>query len=295
MNIETKKPSKQFIKRGTVAILIVAILLSVQTPWFKDIFNKNETSLVGNQTVGEIVTKDTNGNGISDWEEKLWGLDPSVLYTDGKPNKTIIEEKKMALGINNTQVEPKNETDRIAREIFTLATALGQSGEVSDESMQQIASKMSETISGNQIYNSYSTKDIQTIKTSYQSLNTYHSQVSSIVDKYQNSYADIDVLINAIESGDYSKIGKLSDSAETYRKISKELIAVRVPLGVANYHLNIANSIAGIADSFEYIVELEDNGLMSIVGVAVYKSYSTKLAVALIDMEDYMIEYGIIQ
>ena len=125
----SKYPSKKFLIRGAIAASIVATILIVQTPWFLNLFKKKEEArkeALSNATVGELVGKDSNNNGIADWEERLWGLDPTKLTTNGVANKTIIEQKRKQLG--GTDDTPLNENDRLARDLFMVASAVGQEG-----------------------------------------------------------------------------------------------------------------------------------------------------------------------
>ena len=289
-------PSKQFIIRGSIAIGIVAILLILQTKWATKLFHKNSTTTAvsSTPTVGDIVGQDSNGNGITDWEEKLWGLDPTVLYTNGVPNKQIIEEKKRSLGVSPVDTSSMNETDKLSRELFTLATALGQSDQVDSQTLSQIAAKFGSSIDTDLVQNRYSSKDIQTIKTTSQSLTSYASNLRTLLAKYNKGQADIDVVVQAIEQGDESGLATLDTTRDSYRALAKALVALKVPIGVAPYHLTIANSMSGIADSFGYIQQLSDNGLSALIGIAIYKQYSGALDTAVTDMKDYLTGYGIL-
>lgn len=291
------RPSKQFIIRGSVATAIVAVILIAQTAWFQKIFHKKESTPSQETllTVGDIVTKDSNGNSIPDWEEKLWGLDPTVLYTNGIPNSQIIENKKQALGVtDSTNQEPMNETDRLSRELFTLATALGQSEEVDSATLEQIAAAFGSSIDTDRIENTYSLKDVQTIKTTSQSLTTYTTTLKKILARYDKNQADIDVVVQALETGDETNLPQLATTTTTYRALAKELSALPTPIGLAGYHLDILNALAGIADSFTYIQELPENGVGALIGIASYREYSTKLDTAVLNMGQYLSDYGIL-
>lgn len=287
------KPSKQFIVRGTIAISALAIILIVQTTWFRGLFQKKENPGTP-KTVGDLVTNDTNGNGIPDWEEKLWGLDPTVLYTNGVSNKQIIEDKKKVLGVNATPEEELNDTDRLARELFTLSTALGQSDEVDNETLREIASKLGASIDIKQISNRYSIKNVRTIPTTAQSLRNYYSIMSRMIAKYDENAADIDVIIAALETGDTSRLPELTNTSTVYNQIAKDMTAINVPIGVANYHLDLVNGFAGVAESFTYLSQMNDNGVAGLVGIAIYRNYNTKISVAIINMTDYLTRYGIL-
>ncbi len=291
------RPSKQFLIRGGIAIGIVAIVLAVQTNWFQKLFTKNpnEASIENTLTVGDVIDKDSNSNGIPDWEEKLWGLDPSVLYTNGVPNNQIIEDKKRALGVDGTVDESTlNETDRLSRELYTLATALGQSGEVDSATLEQIAATFGSSIDTERVENQYSVKDIQTIKTTTQSLATYTATLQKILDRYDQNQADIDVVIIALETGDESGLADLDKTQVQYRAMARELKAVPVPIGIAGYHLGMINGIHGIAESFTFIQELSENGIGALVGIATYREYSTMFDTAALEMAQYLTDYGIL-
>ncbi len=298
MQPDTNRPSKQFLIRGGIAIGVLAIVLIVQTSWFRGLFSSDTDEsrvTVDNTTVGDILNQDTNGNGIPDWEEKLWGLDPTVLYTHGISNRQIIEDKKASLGVSGTATTPTNETDRLSRELYTLAIALGQSEAVDSATLQEIAANFGSSIDTDLVTNTYSSKDIQTIQTTSQSLTTYSTQVKNILSRYSKGDDDIAIIVQAIETEDTSGLEALTATRAQYIKLTKELAAVRTPVGVANYHLDIINGIAGVGDSFEIIQQLSDNGISALIGVALYKNYNTKLDTAVIGLTDYLSEYGILQ
>jgi len=300
MSPESFRPSKQFLVRGAIAVSVIAVVLVVQTTWFQtfihNLFHKKAPATDQKAlTVGDLVLKDTNGNGIPDWEERLWGLDPTVLYTDGKPNAQIIKEKKIALGATDTATgAPLNETDVIAQKLFGITTALSQNSDISDASVQDIATKLGSSITTPTISNSYSLKNISTVPTNSATLTTYYNTLNSIMGKYDLTQEDVTIIATAVETGDYSQLSVLAQTQATYVTIAKQLSAMKVPLGVAQYHLDIINSFAGMANSFTYIMQMQNNGTQSLVGVTLYKLYNTRGQSALYDLHIYLIKYGIL-
>lgn len=289
------RPSKQFIKRGSIAIGIIVVILAVQTKWVQNLFNRNpKTNSPKVKTVGDIVNQDSNGNGIPDWEEKLWGLDPTILYTNGVSNEQIINSKKKNLGIQNATGESLDDTDRLARELFTLTAALGQSEEIDSQTLAAISAKLASSLNIKQVNNQYSLKDIQTVQTSTSSLNTYYASMKKVISKYDTNTADIEVLVNALQNDGVGDLSVLKESAVIYQKLAKELLTLKVPLGLSRDHLALVNSFSGIGTSFTFMTELSDNSLLSLVGIAVYKNYSAKLSGAIFNMDEYFNSYGII-
>ncbi len=286
------KPSKQFIIRGSIATAIVVIILVVQTDWFRGLFNKKPLLNITDARVGDLVALDTNGNGIPDWEEKLWGLDPTKLYTNGRPNADIIAEKKAALGISEENEGPLNETDRIARELFSTTTALSETANT--ETIGAIGETIGQGIRIEPV-NEYSNKDIKIVTTTNQSLIQYARAVDTITTKYQKEYADITTVISAVETGDYSEIGNLSITASTYRALTRDLQNVVVPIGIAKAHLDMLNGFAGMAQGFELMTQLEDNSVVGLQGLAFYRKYYLLQQSALFDIGAYLQQYGILE
>lgn len=298
MEPKTSGPSKQFLIRGGIAIGIIAIVLIVQTNWFYNIFHKTKKtspSPLESTTIGDITSKDSNGNGIPDWEEKLWGLDPTVLYTNGKSNEQIINEKKAVLGVNDTsKAGPTNETDAIAQKLFSITTALSQNDDINDEDLQNVANQLGTSVNVHLISNTYSLKSIKTVPTSTATLNTYYDTLKSTMSKYDLNQSDVTVIVQAAETGDYSQLPQLTQAGQVYSDLAKALSTMKVPVGVAQYHLDLINSFSGIAASFSYLQQMEDNGTQALVGVALYKVYNTRGQAALYDLHIYLIKYGIL-
>jgi hypothetical protein len=294
---EQFKPSKKFLIRGTIAISIVAIVLIVQTNWFRALFNKPPLQPVAsNKTVGDFVTQDTNGNGIADWEEKLWGLDPTVLFTNGVPNKNIIENKKLALGVkSDSEVGPENETDALARELLTITTALGQSGELTKDSLASVGARLAQSVEFQQYTNHYSIKDLRTVQTTTASLEAYRANFQKISAKYSDSASEIDIIANALETGDTRGLEKLPPIKKSYELYAKELVTVSVPIGIEAQHLEIINSIYGLSVAIGYMEEIPNNSANALAGVALYKINDMRLFTAIESLREYLIKYGILE
>ncbi len=290
--MQSNRPSKQFIIRGSIAIGLTVVVLVVQTAWFRALFNKDPLPPAP-KTVGGTLAQDTNGNGIADWEEKLWGLDPAVLYTNGVPNKQLIEQKKKSLGIQDSA--PANDTDRLARDLFALSAAFGQSDETDNAALAQIAASFGSTIDLAKVGLKYSLSDITTVATTAASLQTYAKAFGTLTSKYDFDQAEIDVVIAALEEGDYSRIPELTATATTYKAYAAAMVRLPAPVGVAKYHLDIANSLYGIAASFTYLMELENNSTQALAGIAIYNRYAERLGQSTLGLQDYFIRYGILR
>lgn len=299
-NHKSYKPSKRFLVRGGITAVTILLILVLQTNWFANLIAKKApssdtaTGFAPDETLGSLVNKDSNGNNILDWEEKLWGLDPKVQFTNGVSNKQIIEEKKANLGIIDTKQLSMNETDLLAQQLFSISSAVGQSGQASDGMLTNIGTDIGGSIKFKQVSNHYSSSDIKTTKTTTSSLRAYYNAVGNLTREYKNETTAIDVLIPALETGDFTNLQKLKETSAQYISFAKSLQTIVVPVGIANEHLSMLNGFYGMAQSFEYILQIEENGINGIAGIAIYKNYSAKVDLALSSLNDYFINYGII-
>ncbi len=293
------RPSKQFLIRGAIAIGIIAIVLIVQTNWFHALIHRKKTVIAPAPiTLGGLVTKDSNGNGIPDWEEELWGLDPTVLYTNGKSNAEIIKEKQEALGVNGAATSaPTDQTDAIAQELFSITTALSQNQNIDDTTLQNIADQLGSSVNVASISNKYSLSNIHTVATTPKSLAAYYTSLNSIVTKAEavdTSEPDIPTIVQAAETGDYSQLPELLQTGTVYTGIAQKLSVLPTPIGVAQYQLDIINSFAGMSTSFTYLEQMQANSTQAVVGVALYKVYSNRGSLAFINLNQYLVKYGIL-
>lgn len=286
-------PSKQFLIRGSIAIGIVALILIVQTAWFRGLFGKKPLTLDPDSTVGEILAKDSNGNGIPDWEERLWGLDPTELYTGDMSNREIIENKKRALGLTVDGDENLNDTDKLARQLFSISTSLGQEGASLDD-IGGAGAALGASVDVKSVTDHYFYKDIKTVATTKTSLTNYQQKFLTITKKYATEQVDIEEVLIAIDTGDYSGLSQITQTAVSYKAYSKELATIAIPIGVAQFHLTIINGLYGMAESFKYLADLEENPILGFKGLAIYKQYSMSYEIAGEDLNLYLIEYGIL-
>ena len=102
--------------------------------------------------IGDLVNKDTDRDGILDWEEPLWGLDPTKTETTpGVPDSSVIKKLKVEQGFssNTTEggqdyTENLTETDKFSRELFSTIASLNQNGVMDRTTIDKISSSLNE-------------------------------------------------------------------------------------------------------------------------------------------------------
>ena len=153
---------------------------------------------------------------------------------------------------------------------------------------------MSATLRIQDFQNKYGATDIHTTRTTSASLVAYQQTLKKTTDTFQSDTPGFEIVITALETGDYSQLSELATAATKYDAMAQTLQKLTVPVGVAQYHLDIINGLSGMAKSFTYLEQLDTDSLYSISGIVVYKASVLLYSNATTNLNDYLTRYGIL-
>jgi hypothetical protein len=286
-------PSKQFTVRVVTLVIIVLVVFGI----YKLVgYIKNKPDKVKEPTkiaVKEIVQKDSNKNGIPDWEESLWGLDPAK---DGPSNKEFILAQRAILaekGIDSsveggTGVSEENET--LSREFFAIIMALQQSGNLDEASLKAISDTIGENISASPIPDVY-TRSGLSIKADSEAANeVYFEGIKNVLLKYQDKDIgnELTFISQGIDRSDPQAIAIAGNIAEAYKAFGKDLMKIAVPTTFATVHLSLANNYEKTGRSIEGMLTVLTNQIAGMKALVNYNIYSDALVS---DMEELSSNY----
>ncbi len=301
-------PSKKFIIiAGTgfaLAIIIFAIFFaSSNEENFITGYKKNNTALkIENQTIVDLVQKDSDGDGIADWEETLWGTDKNKKITFGDtPDATYIENKKKELKIEQSVNEIKlTETEKFAREFFTGYAALKSSGQVDSDTINSFSNALGQKIVNPGLINRYLETDIKINNNDDSaSKQKYYENIKKLFKSYQSVGIgdELEIVSSGLISNSANSItnntnqfGKLSIIANAYRDFAQKTIEMSVPQTLAEYHLRIANSSNNTGISVLNMGEIINDPIVGLSGLSQYQKYSDDLIKAVTDLETFLLK-----
>jgi hypothetical protein len=279
-NFKKYLPSKKFLVIilfiAVVLILFFTIKLFVGFLKNKGI-SKNTPATV---TVGAIIQKDSNNNGIPDWEEYLWGLDP---HTKGRENKEFIVSKK-ASGIQRglySSDDSKSITENamLSRQFFATIMSLQQTGQVDEETIQAISESIGKEIKTTPLKDAYS-KEMLTIKVdSIESDTAYFVAFANLFKKYESRDVgkELTIISQGIVNYDQQALSSVASIAIAYREFSEELIKIPVPSSASTIHLSLANNYEKTAQSIEGLMVVISDPIIGMRSLLNYKKYTDNI------------------
>lgn len=284
-NIKKYLPSRKF---GTIILTIIIgiVIFFVVKEGILLIKNGNninqKNNSVGGITIKSVIQKDSNNNGIEDWEEYLWGLDPNK---NGPENKEFILSKKKALkeeGIinqNNGQNEEITGNAMLSRQLLATILALQQDGGLSEENIESITNSIGGEIKTTPIPDIYTKDMLKTIDDGMTANSKYLSEWKRINDKYSNSDMGQELIIIAqgIVANDKQAMYSVGEIAKAYRNFGIELSEISVPNSLIQIHLNLINNYEKNAKTIEEMQVLVDEPIIGMKGLLNYKKYNDAL------------------
>lgn len=310
MNKENKKsylPSNEFITRITIllVILVIATFAISIFDYFKEKRGNKKTGLSSSLiktdnglTVSDVIIKDTNINGIPDWEESLWGLNP---LKNGQSNKEFIEGKKKALNSQENKDNisgevPENETDQLSREFFSSFMALRQSDTLNTNAIENLATTISQKVGDTDLPDTYLVNQIKTTSSNKANLIKYQSDLEKIFIKYENIELgdELSIMADAVEAMDYVKLQELYAVSNTYRSLAKDILNVSTPTDIQSEHFQLVNSYDKLGISIEKMSEAIDNPVTATTGVIMYARYTKEINIIVEEIKTTFIDSGIL-
>ena len=290
-------------------------MLVAASGWFWR-FTKNQdggkTALAPAGKSDIFPDKDTDGDGLKDWEETLWGTDANNQDSDsdGTPDGEEVKagrnpaskgpDDKLATGNasvteeNFASEEPKNLTELLARQLVVNYLYQKSSG---GDQPQEAASVLQQSLGQESYEDSFSKKDLKIIpdkkredKISY--LNAAGKILARDFDGIEGN--ELSIMIGVLRSQDNSQLSELEKFRGPYAGALKNLLALAVPEEYAGAHLELLNILKNSERSGEDMKKLPDDPFQALVGISEYFKTISRMEAYLSKINSQMDRDGII-
>ena len=293
-NFKKYLPSKNFISLVLLIITFVLIFF----------IGRGVISLIKNRerkdgvkepdivSIKEIIDEDDNNNGIPNWEEYFWGLDPKK---DGKKNREFVLAKR-ELANQNTGNEVKGEpvvlteNEALSRDFFVAMLALSQDGILNEESISAMAETMGQKVIAEPLPDKYLVNQVLIEnEVTIESMQNYYRKIIDLLTKYTKEKdlgKEITLISIGIGGNDKQALLTTKSIAKAYRDLAKEIMEIKTIDILAESHLQMANSSEKIADSIEGLTLAIEDPLTALRSLINYQRYSDEF-LEVINLNDY--------
>ncbi len=242
---------------------------------------------IGDKTVESLINKDTDGDGIPDWEENLLGTNPNKKDTndDGILDNIEIEKRAIAEGSSETQEgnleENLTETDKFSRELFSTIATLSQTGQVDQTTVNKISASLIDQIKNSPPRIVFSTSDIKIIAdNSISSIKQYNIAVNSIYNKYPINNSVIDILeefSSNAENPDSSVLSQLDPIIKQIDNIINAMLKTNVPQELSLLHLDVINGLERVMENLNDIELFDTDAVVAMSAMSKYQENADNL------------------
>lgn len=299
-------PSKQFSYLIISCLVIGTIFFT-----FSGIFSKKSSFLAidkkgklesSDLTIGTLLQTDSDGDGVLDWEEALWGTDPNKAKTFEISDKDYIEQKRGELKMTNEVglESSDNETEKFAKEFFASLVAMKQNGQLDSDTIKNVSTSLGQQIVDSNLIDKYTSQDIKLAKgDEIDTKENYYIEAGTLFEEYKQIGIgdELDILSTVVASGNpdsnseaESKLAKIADA---YQEYAQKMVVLAVPRSLAQYHLRIVNNANNTGVAVRNMVKIAEDPILGITGLSQYQQYSQDLIASVEELETFLISSGI--
>ena len=274
---------------------------------------------VENPVLRQAAEVDTDGDGLPDWEEKLWKTDITKKDTDGDGTTDAAE---IDAGRNPTIKGPKDSiketvsleasylkdaeaaeqdlsaTDKVAREFFVKYLSLKQQSAslTARDSQQLLTDTMKLAAEKAPAPKTYTTNEFTiSAQNTPESLRLYANILGDNIRK--NSVSDeneLTLFAEATQNANLGTLVEIENIAKTYDAMITDMLTMSVPSSMISAHTFLINRVSAIAETVHGLAEYETDPVLSLVAFTNYEERAAGLALGIQGVQNLLIEAGII-
>ena len=303
-----KNPSPKVLAFLIIVVVLTTITI-VSSKLFKYIKKPDNSGIVNliikNNLNQKLDTKDSDNDGLPDWQEEIWGSDKNNPDTDGDgtsdgkevnenrnptiagPDDKILSDREVAnqmikdsLARNST--DPNSVTSILSKNLLMRLAQLQQSGQYSTQTGDELAKGLAEqTLSEVQIPEKYPTSVFLTFNsTDKQKLEDYKNKVINI---QKNELLKID-----------PNNKNLDPIITGFKNMAFQLSVISVPQDILSVHAKIANNYYLAAEALINLKLSDKDPVLGILSIPIYKKASEEQPILYQQVQNYLEDNGII-
>ncbi|MCK4918427.1 MAG: hypothetical protein KAS02_01420 [Candidatus Pacebacteria bacterium] len=246
-------------------------------------------NIITTKITEEIIQKDSDNDGLKDWEEILWETDPNNPDTDDdgmNDNDEILNERDplvKGVGDINKIISKKEEslqttqttltqTDILAREIFMSYVALKQNDALGTQEQEDLIQSITfDKLNFEPELNYISLNDLNIIKDSSQeSLQKYATELNQILSKNPELRDDNIILKEALDNDSPKILEEIKSNIIFYEKFIDDLVKTETPVVLQDKHLILINLLKKMIVNSSQLTQVFEDPVLALIGAKQY-------------------------
>ncbi|MFC1731427.1 hypothetical protein ACFL6I_14000 [candidate division KSB1 bacterium] len=301
----------RFLKKNVVAVAAIAGILLIGGAF---VFNASQNNsrdttaetLQVNKNLEKIVTQtvaaDSDGDGLKDWEEILFGTDPNNPDTDndgvldGEENS--VEELNSPGGIDRSKIDELPDTEKLAFQLFEGYIDLKQRRYLGTNIEENFVAGLVENSLPTISYKTYTedeiiidTEEAQDSKTralTYRTaLNTAWVPLFSVTEDELITFARI------VDGKDVNGFTQLEFAKSKYEETILNMLRVSTPTDVATIHIDMLNAFSFFVGVLDTMIGVEEDPLVALVAINGYTRGEDLIKASIERLKTYLFTKGI--
>lgn len=300
-------PSKKLIFISLTALVIVGASFLLSSEPAK--LTKNPSDNLTSEKSSALGAPDSDNDGLSDWEEKLWKTNPlnpdsnNNGIPDGKEFESVkrypdltaeLEDLGATYGLGSGGLGAKsnNLTDSLFRGAAARYGLVGGNGTPDDAAKLAIVNSLARDFSPTSLKKNYSASTISVLDDeSFETTQKYFAEILAAFNQHRNIYdRDPLVLINSwLDTGDEIYMDQLTTLQNSFSALANDVAKLAVPKQLVGTHLEFVNNIYQAGVILNEVKNAPEDPIKGMLGTARYihnKSERTRIVASLLNYFD---------
>lgn len=251
----------------------------------------------------EYAAKDTDFDGLPDWQEALYGTDPAdpesfqVGIKDGEAVAQGLITPKVAVrpesrvtdidSIPGVAAAPASLTDRFSQALISqYLQNRGESIPTSEEIAGFVDDAVANLLAESETRDSFSSADVRVAGSGSAALIAYAVEIERVFDTHTPAgfRGELSYFSQAMK-GDRSAYTKIEAASEMYARIARDMMATSVPSDARQAHLSIANAIMHLSEVTADMAAMDTDPVRALMGISLYRRYAEEMLAGFKNLE----------
>ena len=300
-------------KTGIIGALVIAGVLIATSIFISynglAIFNPSPANAASTQALLQAyATRDSDHDGLPDWQEALYGLDPnnphsfSPNMTDGQAvAEGLVKPKFLTEAASSTDdtvatsslegptAAPGSLTEQFSQSLLSqyLTQTANSGADLSDNDVAPFAQTAMQNFALEHAHQDvYALGQVQVGGSGATAMTTYAGAAEAVLaaNSSHQSESEVDYFADAIEKNDSADLANVAAIGKDYTDMAPAFMKLQVPTEAEYAHLEIANALARLGDDITDLSMMDSDPLRAYLGLAQYQIDTTSLAKGFSDM-----------